>query len=432
VSCITEDKLGRMYFGTTRSLDRLDLETNRIRHYTKADGLTSNAVRVAFRDREGALWFGTDQGLSRLIPGPDPPPSPPPILISGLRIAGDVQPISALGETEVSGLVLNPTQNQLSIDFVGLGFAAGEALRYQYRFAGSEWSVPTDQRTINYASLSPGRYQFQVQAVTADGNTSPTPATITFTILPPVWQRWWFVTLVALTVGLVAWVIFRYRVGRLIELERVRTRIATDLHDDIGSGLSQIALISEVVRRRVNRDDPPVRESLAQIAGSSRELVDSMSDIVWAVDPRKDHLSDLTQRMRRFASEVFTARNIKFRFQERAEAEDLKLGADVRRQVFLIFKESVNNIVRHSACKQADIEFGVEHGWLTLKVSDDGKGFDSEEESDGHGLVSMRERAKALGGELEVISHNGYGTTVRLRASVSRRSVLQSLKFPHQ
>jgi ligand-binding sensor domain-containing protein len=128
-SCITEDKLGRMYFGTTRSLDRFDLETKRIRHYTKADGLASNAVRVALRDREGALWFGTEQGLSRLIPTSDPPPSPPPILISGLRIAGDVQAISALGETEVSGLVLNPTQNQLSIDFVALGFGAGEALK---------------------------------------------------------------------------------------------------------------------------------------------------------------------------------------------------------------------------------------------------------------------------------------------------------------
>ena len=431
ISCITEDKLGRMYFGTARSLDRFDLETNRIRHYTKADGLASNAVRVAFRDRDGALWFGTDQGISRLIPGPDPPPSPPPILISGLRIAGDARAISALGETEVPELVLNPTQNQLSIDFVGLGFAAGEALRYRYRLAGADtdWSALTDQRTITYASLSPGRYQFQVQAVTAGGNTSSTPATISFTILTPIWQRWWFVTLFALTVGLAMWIIYRYRVARLIELERVRTRIATDLHDDIGSSLSHIALLSEVVRRRVSRDDPPVTASLAQIAGSSRELVDSMSDIVWAVDPHKDHLSDLTQRMRRFASEVFTARDMEFRFQETG-AEDMILGADVRRQVFLIFKESVNNIVRHSACREADIEFRVEHGWLTLKVSDDGKGFDTGDESDGHGLVSMRERAKALGGDLELISHKGNGTTVRLRVSVSRRSVLPSLKSP--
>jgi len=433
VSCVIEDKLGRMYFGTTRSLDRLDLETNRIRHYTKADGLASNAVRVAFRDRDGAIWFGTDQGISRLVPALDQAPSPPPILISGLRIAGDVQAISALGETEVSGLVLSSTQNQLSIDFVGLGFAAGEALRYQYRLAGagSDWSAPTDQRTINYASLSPGRYQFQVQALTADGNTSSTPATISFTILTPIWQRWWFVTMIALTGGLAMWIIHRYRVARLIELERVRTRIATDLHDDIGSSLSQIALLSEVVRRRVTRDDPPVTKSLAQIAGSSRELVDSMSDIVWSVDPHKDHLSDLTQRMRRFACEVFTARNVEFRFRE-SEVEDLKLGADVRRQVFLIFKESVNNIVRHSGCKEADVEFRVENGWLTLKVSDDGKGFDIGAEGDGHGLVSMRDRAKALGGDLQVISNNGDGTTVRLRVSVSRRFGLPSLKSPHQ
>src|SRR5213078_4051500 len=160
---------------------------------------------------------------SRLIPGPDPPQQQPPILISALRIAGSSRPISALGETEVSGLVLNPAQNQLSIDFVGLGFAPGEGLKYQYKLAGAndEWSVPTDQRTINYASLSSGRYQFQVRAVTADGSVSPTPATINFTILPPLWQRWWFVTLVVLTFGLGAAVIYRYRVRRLIELERV-------------------------------------------------------------------------------------------------------------------------------------------------------------------------------------------------------------------
>jgi signal transduction histidine kinase len=110
----------------------------------------------------------------------------------------------------------------------------------------------------------------------------------------------------------------------------------------------------------------------------------------------------------------------------------MKLGVDVRRQVFLIFKESVNNIVRHSDCKQAGIDFRVEHGWLTLELIDDGKGFDDQEDSDGHGLASMRERAKALGGDLEVISQNGDGTTVRLRVAVSRRSGLPSFKFPHQ
>src|SRR5258706_2450613 len=255
VSCIIEDKLGRMYFGTARGLDQFDLETKHVRHYTKADGLPSSAVTVAFRDRQGALWFGTDLGLSRLITGAEPPKhQPPPIMISGLRIAGDSQPISALGETEVSGLVLSPNQNQLSIDFVGLGFAASEGLKYQYKLVGAseEWSVPTDQRTINYAGLSPGKYRFVVQAVTTDGIISTSPATISFTIMPPFWERWWFVTLALTLTGLVAAAIIRNRVTRLIELERVRTRIAADLHDDIGSALSRIAILSEVTRRQGN------------------------------------------------------------------------------------------------------------------------------------------------------------------------------------
>ena len=290
--------------------------------YTKADGLPSSAVTVAFRDRQDALWFGTDLGLSRLIPGPDSPQQQPPILISGLRIAGDSQPISALGESEVSGLILNPNQNQLSIDFVGLGFAAGEGLKYQYKLIGAneEWSAPTDQRTINYAGLSPGKYRFMVQAVTADGITSPSPATISFTIMPPFWQRWWFVILTLALTGLVAAAIIRNRVTRLIELERVRTRIAADLHDDIGSALSRIAILSEVTRRQGNVE-AAVSEPLGVIAGASRDLVDSMSDIVWAINPNKDHLRDLIQRMRRFASDLFTARQIEFSFDAPGEEQ---------------------------------------------------------------------------------------------------------------
>ena len=422
ISCITEDKLGRMYFGTARGLDQLDLQTKRVRHYTKADGLPSSAVAVAFRDRQDALWFGTDLGLSRLIPGPDPPKQQPPIMISGLRIAGDSQPISALGETEVSGLVLNPNQNQLSIDFVGLGFAAGEGLRYQYKLIGAneEWSAPTDQRTINYAGLSPGKYRFIVQAVTTDGIISPSPATISFTIMPPFWQRWWFVILALTLTGLVAAAIIRNRVTRLIELERVRTRIAADLHDDIGSALSRIAILSEVTRRQGNVE-AAVGEPLGVIASASRDLVDSMSDIVWAINPNKDHLRDLIQRMRRFASDLFTARQIEFSFNAPGEEQALKIGADLRRQVFLIFKEAVNNVARHSECTKAQIEMQLENRWLTVKVADNGPGFDSAEVSEGQGLTSMRARAKELGGKLEIISNAQTGTTVLLKVPLAAR-----------
>jgi len=209
----------------------------------------------------------------------------------------------------------------------------------------------------------------------------------------------------------------------------MRTRIATDLHDDIGASLSQIAILSEVARHQLGGDRAPVEESLSVIAGGSRELVESMSDIVWAIDPNKDRLGDLTQRMRRFASDTFTARNIAFRFDAPVEERNMDLGVDVRRQVYLIFKESVNNLARHSGCSEADVELAIEGDCLLLKVADNGKGFGQDRTSDGHGLPSLQDRAKHLGGTLEVTSQRGQGTTVLLRVPIASRRLGRWRRF---
>jgi signal transduction histidine kinase len=202
----------------------------------------------------------------------------------------------------------------------------------------------------------------------------------------------------------------RIREERLEELERVRKRIATDLHDDIGSTLTRISLLGEVARQQAGSTDRSVVEPLSSIASLSRELVDSMSDIVWAINPKKDHLSDLSQRMRHFASDLFTARQVDFRFRTPDTDGDVAVGANVRRELFLVFKEAVNNVVRHSACTEAALEFRAEPDGLVLVVSDNGRGFDLRRASDGHGLLSMRQRTEALGGRFEVISTPGEGT----------------------
>jgi signal transduction histidine kinase/ligand-binding sensor domain-containing protein len=216
----------------------------------------------------------------------------------------------------------------------------------------------------------------------------------------------------------------RSREERLAELERVRRRIATDLHDDIGSSLTQISILSEVIRQRLNHEDSPVTEPLSMIAGASRELVDSMSDIVWAINPQKDHLHDLTLRMRRFAADSFTARNIRFQLRLPAapdNQEDVKLGANLRREVFLIFKESVNNIVRHANCTEAVVELSFADGRLRLLITDNGLGFDSGRESDGHGLMSMRDRVRGIGGQFALNSRPGEGTTIRLEVQLDQQ-----------
>jgi ligand-binding sensor domain-containing protein/signal transduction histidine kinase len=422
---ITEDSWGRLYIGTDYSLDRLDPATGRVRHFTTADGLANNQFKSSFRDSRGALWFGSHTGLSRFIPEADHPQPPPAVLINRLLISGAAYPVSDLGEPAVRDMELARSQGNIQIEFAGVAFGAGERLRYQHMLEGADqvWSQPAEQRAVHLGSLAPGRYRFLVRAVNAAGVVSETPASFSFTILSPLWQRWWFLALAATMAGLAAYTVYRYRVARLVALERVRTRIAADLHDDIGSSLSQISVLSEVLRNQLGEQEARVSKNLSLINRVSQEALDSMSDIVWAINPQQDRLSDLVRRMRRVASEALPARDIEFTFN--APGLDLKLGADIRRQVFLMFKETINNLVRHSNCALASIDLRIEGTCLVLTVTDNGKGFEPDQINEGNGLISLRRRARSLGGETVVSSRKGEGATVMIKVPYSNQSHLR-------
>ncbi len=416
---ITEDLEGNIYAGTGRGLDRLDPASGSVKHFTTADGLAPGDIAAAFCDRDGVLWIGTRRGLSRYVPVPELPSTAPPILITALLVAGEQRAVSALGETDIVLSDLTANRNQLQVEFVGLSFSVGEVPRYQYRLEGGsgDWSAPTETRIANFANLAPGRYRFLVRAVNAEGVASERPATLQFTILPPIWQRWWVLALAVFAAALSAYALHRYRFSRLVELDHVRTRIASDLHDDIGAGLSRIAVLSEVAGHEAGNTSP-VTERLSVIAKASRELVDSMSDIVWVINPERDQLRDLTQRMRRFASDLFTSRGIEFTFRAPSSDHHLRVGADVRRHIFLIFKESVNNIIRHSRCEKAAIDLSVDGGSIVLTVEDDGSGFDTAYAADGNGVANMRVRARLLGGSFRVDSGTQRGTKITLSAPI--------------
>lgn len=416
VEAVTEDSRGRIYLGSAFGIDRLDALTGQIRHYTSNEGALRGGVGPALRDRYGTLWFRYETGLVRLVPETDSASIPAPVLITGLRIAGEAQPISALGDTNLADTELPAHSNQIQIDFVVPGLGPGDESRYEYKLEGSGggWSALGEQRTVNFAHLAPGRYRFLVRAISANGVLSDRPARFAFTIMPPLWQRWWFVTAAAAALLLVGQIVHRYRVARLLELERVRTRIAADLHDDIGSSLSQISILSEVLRTQLGAQEAAVSGLISLINRVSHDALDSMGDIVWAINPTQDHLSDLVRRMRRAASELLPARGIEFTFSAPA-GHALRLAPDTRRQVFLMFKETINNIVRHAMCARADIELKLEGQSLALVVADNGKGFDPNQLSEGNGLVSLQRRASALGGEIVVSSRRGEGTTVTIK-----------------
>jgi ligand-binding sensor domain-containing protein/two-component sensor histidine kinase len=423
VRSITEDLYGNIYAGTARGIDKLSPDATRITHYSIKDGLAGDFVSSAFRDRSGALWFGTPNGLSRLVPEADVSSPAPTVWLGGLRIAGESSPVPELGGAEIFDLELGPAQNNLQIDFFGIDFTAGETLRYQYMLEGADhdWNAPTEQRTVNYSNLAPGSYRYFVRAVNADGVTSRRPASVSFRVLSPVWRRWWFLTIAAILIGLAIYAADRYRVARLLDLERVRTRIATDLHDDIGASLSRMAVLSEVVKRQTEVDHRESADMLTEIADSARGLVDSMSDIVWSIDPRKDDLKNVVLRIRQFASDVLEARAIDWEFKAPEEIANVKLAPEQRRHLFLIFKEAINNAARHSESRSVSLDISLSHDRLVAEIRDDGRGFAIQPGEQlplngrgGNGLRNMKARAAEIGGQLNIVSSPGGGTQLTL------------------
>lgn len=403
--CLTSDRHGDIYICTSRGIDRLQPSTGRIRTYTPADGLIAGALRAAFRDRHGALWFGTTEGVSRFVPpGPHTPAtgSPAtgsPVVIQGLRAARRPVSVSAFGVSRFEGLRLETNEQRLQVDYVAFDLRA----RYQHRLQGiNEWSAPSDERSVLLEGLAPGGYRFEVRAISEEGFVSREPATVGFYVVPPVWRRWWFLLLMAAALCAVAYALHRYQLNQVLALERVRLRIASDLHDDIGSSLSQVSMLGELARRSLDGANPRAVELIERMASASREAVAAMGDIVWSIHPRNDRLSDLVQRMRGFASDVLSARDIHLDFLVPPAEAALALPLEMRRDLLLIFKESVNNAARHSGCGRVRVELRIMGKNLLMTVEDNGCGFDPSEENRGYGLRTIQARARKLGGSCEV------------------------------
>jgi ligand-binding sensor domain-containing protein/two-component sensor histidine kinase len=428
IQCLAEDKWGRVYLGTSRGIDRLDPVTRRIRHFTTSDGLANDYVTSALTDSTGALWFGTRDGVSRLVPRQDQPAPAPPIWIERVRAGGTLQPIPELGAQALSDLQFGPEQNHLEIEFFGAGVGPGGPLRYRYRLDGADtsWTGPTDRQAVYYASLAPGGYRFVVEAINADGIASDRPAIVSFTVLPPLWRRWWFMSLALAAIASGLYTVYRYRLAQLLALERVRTRIAADLHDDIGGSLSRIALQSEVARREVAGAAESSARRLAEIGETARTVVESMSDVVWSVDPGHDDLASVEQRLREYAADVLGARGVRWTFLGTDYPGRVGLDPVARRDLLLLLKEGITNIARHADASMASLHLRLEPASLSAELQDNGKGFDlaaieGDGSRSGHGLGNMRARARQLGARLDIESAPGTGARIRLTMALPPR-----------
>jgi len=413
-----DDRSGRFYVAGLHGLDCMSPDGAMIRRYTVADGLPSNRVEQLHRDAKGDIWVGTSRGLARLVPGGKTSPTKPRVFLTGVAVAGTPR--------EPSGpLSLKSGERTVEFGFTSPSFRAGETMRFQWRLKGSsgDWSRPGSARGITFAALAPGHYRFDVRAVDGEGQVSE-PESFAFTIRPPLWKRGWFAALLAISLAALVALAYRIRVARLIELERMRTRIATDLHDDIGASLSQIAVLSQYASRQAARGAPETGLSLERITALAGSVVDAMSDVVWSINPSRDRMSDLVHRMHRFAVDLFSDGETVLRLDLPEDPGDERLDPEARRQVYLVFKEALRNAARHSGAQVVEASFVREGTGLVLAVRDDGDGIEGGTDSDGAGLTSMRQRAAAIGGTLEIRARERRGTEVLLRIPARHRGLL--------
>jgi ligand-binding sensor domain-containing protein/signal transduction histidine kinase len=411
---LVEDNEGRIYAAGGRGVDRLDPKTASLRHFTSSSGLPPGDTQFLFRDRDGNIWFASFYGLARYRPGPEPILDTPAPLLRALRVGGDAYPISETGEQVVTGMDLAPGHNNLEVEFRALHFDIGEGLRYQYWLEGADngWSKPSDAETVRYANLAPGNYRLAVRSITESGQISTGQATLAFQVLPVFWRRSWFLVMVALAIVSAAVFLHRYRLNHLLALERVRTRLAADLHDDLGAGLAEIAILSEVAKLK---EHPRAMEVLDGIASRARLLREAMTDIVWTVDPREDCLADLVLRLRQTAFTMLESDERSVEFQAPcSEQLEIELAPAVRRHVLLFFKEAVTNVARHAGATTVRVEIEAVKGRFRMSIRDNGRGFDPQHPRAGRGLKSLQYRAGELKGGFQMQSAMGQGTQIEL------------------
>jgi two-component sensor histidine kinase len=410
VLALAEDRRGRIYVGGGQGIDIIDPSTGDVQRFA-GSGLPPGEIEEIHCDRSGALWFGSMFGLARYLPDGEAPSQPGPPTIREVRVAGVPVLVSDEGESQIADLRFPPGRDAIEITYGAIDFSAGNRARYRYRLWGrdKDWRGPTASRQVQYAAIGPGSYRFEVQVVDAKGIPGDLTASVVFRIDAPFWKTTWFLSIAGFCAACLVYAAHRYRVRHLLALETVRSRVAADLHDDLGSGLAEIAILTEVARQK--RGDA----GLETIAQRARELRGAMNDIVWSVDPECDNLDGLIRRCRQTAFALLGNDTLEFLAPDPDEACNVDLSPERRRHLYLLFKEVITNTVRHAGATSVAVRVELDNGDLALEIRDNGCGFDRVKVSAGNGLRTITERAEVLRARLVIDSTPGEGTTVRVR-----------------
>ncbi|MEO1261155.1 MAG: two-component regulator propeller domain-containing protein [Bacteroidota bacterium] len=469
-----------MWIGTTEGLVRMDLKTDSIVTFTTHDGLPDNVIYGILADERNNLWLSTNFGLCRFNPTTgevhnftlqdgiqhlefnrysnlkladgtmffggvggltwfDPEQlyldfPPAEVVINGFFINNQSVEFGSYHDPENGGGVLTKSieytskvelkhnQQNLKFEFASLDLTNSSKNQYRYLLEGldEEWIELGNKPEVIFTNLPPNEYTLRVQGSNSQGEWNEEGTSIQLKVLPPWWATWWFRTLLFSAITFFVYFFVKAKVQAKLKVEALRNQISQDLHDEVGSTLSSISLFNMGIKKTINHDPPMAHQLVNQVDSKVTHIIESMNDIIWAIDTENDDLADLINRMRGYATDLGKTGEWKFKINCPPSLSLINLDIIQKRNIYMIYKEAINNAIKYSQGKIIDINFEPIENRIKLTISDDGIGFDPldihKKESTlgfgGNGLRNMKKRAKELGGELAVESLNGTGTKI--------------------
>ena len=453
---LLDDGLGNLWLSSNRGISRIsraDLDRcadGQIDHFpslllTTSDGLTTLELiggehSAGCRTNDGRLWFATTIGLATLSPDVIRSNNSSPLMLIEEIRAGDrkLAGISNANQTSARWPVVQvpPGVHGLEIDYAGLSFAAPNRVRFRYRFEGRDrkWTEVGEERTARFRDLPPGEYTFQVTASTGESAWAE-PAALTLRIAPFFWQTTWFAILsctgaVVLLGGIAYAIARREHRKRMIEIEhqraieRDRTRIAHDLHDDIGAGLTQLNLLAHATQK-ILPDPARAEVRVQEMRTAITDMTESLDEIVWAINPRHDSLDSLVGYLGKFIQDFLHRGGVRCLLDFPIELNDIEVTSEVRHGLYLTMREALHNVLRHSGATEVRVSMKHDSGFITFQIDDNGRGFPPADlrpasdpgarRSNGVGLGSMKRRLAEIGGDCTIADRTEGGVSVVLR-----------------
>jgi ligand-binding sensor domain-containing protein/signal transduction histidine kinase len=453
IGYLIEDEQGFLWMGSNAGLMRAYKQslndfacgvtnTISVRTYKKADGLpdsecTHGAQPAAGRTQDGRLWFPTIKGVVSVDPARlEPNPYRPPVVLKSVLADGQERNTNGFRGKTLETITIPAGKEVLEIHYTSLNLAAADRARFKYRLEGHEaaWTDAGNVRFARYTKLPPKEYLFRVAACNEDGIWNEDGISLTVVVLPLFWQTWWFRSAAILgLLGMIAGAVYyvaTQKLQRQLErmrqqeaLEKERSRIARDLHDQLGANLTQVALLGELAES--DKELPEEVEAHArQISLTARDTTRALDEIVWAANPANDTLDSLITYACKYAQDYLALAGLRHRLEVPAQLPDMTIPPEVRHNVFLAFKEAVNNVVKHAQATEARIRLQLAQNRFTLEIADNGRGasdLNSERARARNGLRNMRKRMEDIRGEFSIGPAPEGGTLVRLTAPIGNR-----------